>query len=228
MSNGHVRRRGSESSRVLERAWAALRRAIPELPAAVVLPTDAGGRLRKWGSFAPSSWRVRGPRNAHEVSISPGLFSDPERLLATMVHEAVHALLFATVDSPRHLAGVSRSDRYYHRREFRDACVKLGLECAWLNGRYGWTLTSWPVESGVPVQYKSALAILRELPPGAATGVPWHRVPGRPLPASGMVRLTCGCAVPRVVLVPRAQADKGPIVCGVCNEGFQGACSAPS
>jgi hypothetical protein len=126
----------------------------------------AAGRRRKRGHFAPSTWRVRGPRHAHEVAISPLLFTTPEALLATMVHEAVHALLYATVSSDVHVGGVSLRDPYYHRREFRDACAAVGLDCRYLNGRYGWTLTDWP-EGRVPDQYRHVASILKKLPLGS-------------------------------------------------------------
>ena len=111
MTTQRVHKRGSLSSQILERAWTRLREIIPGLPTAVMLPMDADGRRHKHGHFAPSAWRVRGPRQAHEVAISPLLFTTPEALLATMVHEAVHALLYATVNSDVHVGGVSVRDR---------------------------------------------------------------------------------------------------------------------
>src|SRR5262245_43184271 len=105
MTTQRIRKRGSLSSQILERAWSRLRESIPGLPPAVLLPRDADGRRHKRGHFAPSSWRVRGSRQAHEVAISPILFTTPETLLATMVHEAVHALLYVTVESAVHVGG---------------------------------------------------------------------------------------------------------------------------
>jgi hypothetical protein len=218
MTTQSVRKRGSLSARILERAWTRLREVMPGLPLAVMLPMDADGRLRKYGHFAPSTWRVRGPQHAHEVALSPQLFKTPEALLATMVHEAVHALLYATVISPVHIGGVSVRDRYYHRREFRDACRHVGLECRYLNGRYGWTLTDWP-EGRVPEQYRQVVTILQTLPLGSGGGVV-RRVEGRPTPASGHVRLHCACEPCRTIHVARKQADRGGIVCVFCQTQF--------
>jgi hypothetical protein len=66
-----VDKRGPLSTEILERAWMRLRRLIPGLPPAVMLPMDAAGRRRQWGHFAPSTWQVRGPKHAHEVAINP-------------------------------------------------------------------------------------------------------------------------------------------------------------
>ncbi len=214
-----VQRRGSLSSHILERGWSRLRRIIPGLPGAVMLPMDAGARRHRLGHFAPSSWRVRGPRHAHEVAISPLLFSSPEALLETLVHEAVHAWLYATAVSSAHVGGVSVKDRYYHRREFRDACLKVGLECRYLNGRYGWTLTRWP-ETGVPEVYRPVLKLVAKLPLGGGNGVP-AQVDGRPTPPSGQVALRCTCEPLRTIRVARRQYEPGGIVCTRCHSEFK-------
>lgn len=219
MTTQQVRKRASLSTHILERAWARLRREIPGLPAAVLLPLDADGRRRRRGHFAPSAWRVRGPRNAHEVAISPRLFSTPEAVLATMVHEAAHAWLYATDQSDRHVAGVGR-DGYYHRREFRDACRTLGLRCEFLNRRYGWTLTDWP-DTGAPTRYRGLLALLARLPLGGGGGVPPRRVESRPTPPSGQARLQCGCCPVRTIYVARSQAERGGIACTFCRAEFR-------
>jgi hypothetical protein len=218
MTTGRVGKRGSTASRILEQAWEGLRKVIPGLPSAVLLPMDADGRRRKWGHFAPSTWRVRGPRHAHEVAISPALFSTPEELLATMLHEAVHALLYETDRSGRHIGGVS-ADGYYHRHEFRDACVKLGLGCWYAHGRYGWTRTGWPSE-GVPARYAGVVKVLAKLPLGGGLGRR-RRVEVRPTPPAGRVRLQCACAPVRAIYVARSQVERGVILCTVWQTAFQ-------
>jgi hypothetical protein len=213
-----VDKRGPLSTEILERAWMRLRRLIPGLPPAVMLPMDAAGRRRQWGHFAPSTWQVRGPKHAHEVAINPMLFSAPDALLATLIHEAAHALLYATAPSGCPVGGVS-ADGYYHRREFRDACRTLGLDCRYLNGRYGWTLTYWP-DTGVPARYARVLALLARLPLGGGRGVP-RRVQGRSTPASGQARLQCACEPTRAIYVAKAQAGRGGIVCTFCQSEFR-------
>jgi hypothetical protein len=209
---------------VLERAWVRLRRQIPELPPAVVVVLDARSRKRRWGQFAASTWRVRGPEAAHEIAVSPELFADAAALLATLVHEAVHASLFvAEPNNPRHVGGVSPDGRgylYYHRVEFRDAARRAGLECEYLNGRYGWTLTRWPT-SGVPQPYRAVLRLLeRSLPWGAASGPGERPRRGRPTPISGWVRLRCACQPARTIHVARGQAAAAAVRCDLCGGRF--------
>src|SRR5688572_26794436 len=107
MTTQRIRMRGSVSTTTLEQAWTKLRRLIPGLPAAVILPIDARGRRQRLGQFAPETWRARGPRQAHEIAISPRLFGSPEDLLATMIHEAVHALLYEGDPASDYPGGVS-------------------------------------------------------------------------------------------------------------------------
>ncbi|NOT28634.1 MAG: hypothetical protein HOP16_21340 [Acidobacteria bacterium] len=229
MATQRLRERGYRAARVLQSAWTRLRALIPGLPVAVIIPLDARGRRRAWGHFAPSTWRVRGPQSAHEVGLSPHLFETPEALLATMVHEAVHAWLYATVPGNQtHVGGVSR-DGYYHRCEFRDACVRVGLACEFHNNRYGWTTTGWP-EAGVPEQYRGVLRLLRRSLPWGSSRHPVTvtRVAVRRTPRTGHLRLQCGCADPRTVYVARTQALRGGIVCTFCACPFEGRAQMPS
>ena len=90
-----IAHRTSLAETALQNAWRRLRRIIPGLPRGVVINIlDVEGRRRKRGHFAAESWEKRGDGKAHEVAISPYLFSTSEDLLATLVHEAVHAVLF--------------------------------------------------------------------------------------------------------------------------------------
>jgi len=223
MISQRVKTRGSTATEVLERAWSRLRGLIPGLPPAVIVVMDARSRKRSWGHFAASTWRLYGPECAHEVALSPELFHAPAALLATLVHEAVHASLYVNdPDNPRHVGGVSRDRRgylYYHRKEFRDAARKLGLQCEYRNGRYGWTLTRWP-DNRVPDRYLGVLQLLEQLPWGTGNGgVPW-RTAGRPVPVSGQVRMHCVCMPARTILVARSQAAVGGILCAFCSAPF--------
>src|SRR5262245_27114623 len=114
-----VDHRASEVTQCLEMTWAALRRCIKGLPKATVIPLDVTGRRRRRGHFAPDGWRRR-DGGLHEVADSPWLFGRPADLLCTLVHEAVHAILHEVHPAhPKHNAGCSRSDPYYHRKEFK-------------------------------------------------------------------------------------------------------------
>jgi hypothetical protein len=214
MNGPEIENRASRATSTLETAWAGLRTLIEGLPQAVLIILDISSRRRRYGHFAHSSWRYKKSRNAHEVGISPELFGSPDQVLATMLHEAAHALLLERTGS----GGCGR-DRYYHLKEFRDCCRnELGLRCDFLNGRYGWTLTGWP-EAGVPKQYREILRKLRrDLPFGTADSVVRPRGIPKRLPASGHLKLVCSCG--RIVYASPGAVSVGPIVCGLCDEVF--------
>lgn len=136
----------------------------PCLPQVVVVIFAAGTRPSLRGHFANCVWRTASDGQGHEVAIDPNLFEQPEELLATMLHEAAHALLHDWG-----LNGGCGEDGYYHRVEFRNVCRRLGLECDFSNRRYGWNRTRWPV-AGVPERYGRIVVMLRqELPWGRNT-----------------------------------------------------------
>lgn len=217
-NRSRIRDRASQATRVLEQAWEMLRAVIPDLPTAVVLLISSVGRRRAAGVFAHSTWRYRSDTRAHEVAFSPALFEDPTHLLATMVHEAVHAQIWHRTGD---FSGCS-PDGLYHRREFRDACSRAGLECTFRNRSYGWSTTKWPGPKGnlVPAQYDGILAFLRQnLPWGTAwqTGGT-HRASARS--TRSHIKLSCGCGR-RNIFVCRSVAEKGGIWCSFCNSEFR-------
>jgi hypothetical protein len=204
----HVVTRGSQASKAIENAWGALRLLYPQIPPAVVVVLSARERRRR-GHFAHSAWSA-GPGGSHEVAISPALFKDPKAVLATMLHEAGHAILW------RSEGGVTGA--YYHRHQFRDVCRDLGLACEFHNTRYGWTRTGWP-KTGVPKKYDPIIRSLAGgLPEGAAGSLPGKVKPGR-LPPKGLIRLRCKCRFPRTILVSKRSLP-GAIHCGTCGREF--------
>ena len=208
--------RASQAVKTLEQVWEVLRLVQPDIPPAVLLLLDSRSRRRTFGHFANSCWRYLEEQRAHEVAVSPELFDAPEELLATLAHEAAHAV--------NHVRGVRDTgpDGYYHLTAFRDTCRALQLECAFTNRRYGWTATRWPAGAGVPACYQQAFDLLRmELPSG--TEVQKHPVwcPGE-LPRPGHVRLVCLCrASHRSVYVNRATLNDSGITCSFCGAPFQ-------
>ena len=207
----------------VQEIWARLRHVIPEIPAAVVLVSDSIGRRAKLGHFAPTAWRARG-RKRHEVSISPDQFASAPALLATFLHEAAHAILYTRRypgGARKHRLGGVGADGDYHRAEFRDQCIRLGLRCEFGSKRRGWNLTDWPV-SGVPSQYSEIVAFIEQNRPlGTSRREP--RKPGpKPLPKSGHVRLVCRCMIgPRSIYVSPTVVEKGGILCEYCRAQFQ-------
>ncbi len=210
-----ISKRGSTAVETLETAWEMLRRAHPRIPTAVLSFVDSRSRRRLRGYFARSTWRKRRGA-AHEIAISPNLIGHPEDLLATMMHEAAHAVLYEAGEN----AGMG-STRYYHTAKFRDQCQAFGLVCKFLNTRYGWTLTSWPA-TGVPEPYRPIVVLLRrDLPAGTRGDVPL-KVKARPLPPTGHTMLVCGCdGGERTIYVKKSVLEKGGVLCAFCGEAFQ-------
>ena len=213
LNNDRIEDRGSSASLCLESAWGALQALIPELPPAVMVILSAAERRKKRGHFARSSWLYRAEQQAHEVGLSPLLFHQPEELLATLLHEAAHALLQQRTGSG------GCSGPYYHTRIFRDVCMELGLAAGFLNTRYGWTLTGWP-ENGIPDRYQPVLRILCSLPTGAGE-LSVARGRSRSLPASGQECMVCAC--PRSIYASRSISAAGAILCQLCGQEFHAA-----
>ena len=141
-----------------------LRQLEPCLPPCVIVILAAGTRRNKLGHFSGCVWRTDEVTGGHEVAINPTLFDRPEDLLGTLLHEAVHGLLFEWG-----LNGGCGPDGYYHREEFRNVSYKLGLSCGFSNKRSGWNMTAWP-HTGVPERYHRVLELLREALPWGLAG----------------------------------------------------------
>jgi len=206
MSRLSIRDRASVATHCIEQAWEKLRRVIPGLPPAVIIVLCAGARIRR-GHFAASSWKFTKQTHAHEIGINPDLFNDRKESLATLVHEAAHALLFRSDGT-----GGCSSDGYYHKKEFRDTCNDLGLHCTQSHNRYGWCITSWPDLGRPPEKYRDALDELKSLPAGTRTLC----VPKAPV--NGRLRLTCRCG--RSIYASQSVAEGAPIICSICKSEF--------
>ncbi len=215
MSKLATETRGSAAIQALEAAWSKLREPDPDLRKLdMVLAAERQGNL---GHFARSRWRGPGRGRGHEVAVSPVLFGAPEEVLATLLHEAVHILLW-----PGEHAGVSDDGRY-HRTSFRDQCLEFGLACDWWNSRHGWAKTYWPTNRAIPSEFREVLECLkRELPLGLKGPQRFigHRS-RRALPKSGHTRLQCSCPRPRSVYVAQSVVDAGGVVCVLCGSVFK-------
>jgi hypothetical protein len=194
---------------VLEEAWSDLRDLIAGLPPAVLLVLSAR-EYRRRGHFAREAWRKRREEELlHEVAVHPGMFEAPDDLLITILHEAAHALLWESrKDGDQHCCGVSLSG-YYHRREFRDAAVALGLKVHFLNRRYGFCVTTWPA-AGVPDRYRAVLAALARFAVVATQQLPRHAAPAGVKRQVPWLLVRCACSPRRVLHCPPEEFQLGP------------------
>lgn len=209
-----------DMSGVLDQAWYELRSARPEIPPVIMLVLSAR-ECRRRGHFCMDAWRQRSEEHTlHEVAVHPGMFESPKDLLVTMVHEAAHSILWERrQEGDKHCCGVSLSG-YYHRVEFRLVAEGLGLDVGFLNRRYGFTLTDWPV-SGVPSAYQTVLEILGRLQVVATKRLPSRPgLAGRGKALGGGLVLGCRCRPIRKLRVPRGELQRGSIVCGECEMPF--------
>lgn len=214
----------SQMTRTLEKTWCELQRVVPDIPAVVLLVLSARDYSRR-DHFSPKAWRD--PTNGellHEVAVHPGMLGSPQDLLATLLHEAAHAILWEKrSETSKHCCGVSWSG-YYHRVEFRSAAQRLGLKVNFRNRRYGFCLTTWP-EQRVPEEYSGATNILKQLQLIAARQLPSLRTKPEAIKCSTQRghsrRAACCCAPPRSLRISCNQFLLGPIYCGACGQVFQ-------
>lgn len=206
----------------LEGAWAAIRDRHSEVPA-VVMVLGAGsiggqGGLRL-GHFAAMRWadpdqqptsdpagKDGGPVRLPEVFVGgEGLARGPGEVLATLLHEAAHALA--------HVRGIKDTSRQgrWHNARFKALAEELGIEVT-KDDRIGWSPTTLP--TATRDAYAEVIAELGRV-------LRLHRAPevtggrtSKPSPPP----CVCGCG--RRIRVAPSVLETGPITCGVCGEDF--------
>ncbi|GAA1840913.1 hypothetical protein GCM10009836_20310 [Pseudonocardia ailaonensis] len=133
--------------RALERAWSAIRARHPEIPA-VVIVVGAGsgtGPELKLGHFAAMRWGADPdetaadglkPDRLPEVFVGgEGLARGPADVLATLLHEAAHALA--------HVRGIKDTSRQgrWHNAKFKALAEELGIAVT-KDPKIGWSPTT--------------------------------------------------------------------------------------
>jgi hypothetical protein len=212
VSEPSVDHRGGQLVRALARAWGAIRARHPDVPE-VVMVTGPGSSARsseglRLGHFAAGRWHPAPDAALAEVMIGgEGLERSAEQVLATLLHEAAHA-----VAQTRGIQDTSRQGRYHNQR-FRAVATELGLAIE-RHPQIGWSLTT--VQPHTAQLYKT---VVDEL--GAALDC-W-RERERPVRGGavrrGLVAAVCGCS--RRIRVSRSVLDRGAITCALCSEPFQ-------
>jgi len=195
--------------KVLEDIWAAIRRCHPEIPAVVIIiASGTGGRHAKWGHHAPGRWH-NGTHQHAEVMISgEGLARTPREVLATLLHEAAHALAEA-----RGITDTSRQGRYHNRR-YALLATELGLDVT-ENGQFGWSATA--VTGTTARRYADGLALL------AAAMTIWRNGERTASAASkknsNLIPAVCSCG--RTIRVAASTLREAPITCEACGSPFE-------
>jgi hypothetical protein len=215
----------------LERAWDEIRSRHIDLPRVVmVVASGSDGAPAGWlklGHFAAMRWQT-GEGVLPEVFVGgEGLAAGPTAVLATLLHEAAHAIA-----DVRGIKETSRQGRYHNRR-YAELARELGLDVARVNP-IGWSGTTVPVATAEAYadtvrDLEAALTIFRHSEAGkVATGDPTAggdatrtrrpRKPGKTSSSNNGLGCTCECG--RRIRVSRSVLALGDITCGICGTSF--------
>lgn len=197
----------------LDDAWAAIRARHPDVPAAVLI-TGSGSDARRHGlrlgHYAASRWTPGGDDDGGELDEifigGEGLARGARPVLATLLHEAAHALA-----RTRHIQDTSRQGRYHNRR-FKALAEELGLHIDKHPAR-GWSTTTLPADTA-----RRYAATIRRLE-HAITIYRRHELgaPGRTRKAPAP---PCVCSCGRRIRVAPGVLALGPILCTICEQPF--------
>lgn len=203
--------------RALERAWSAIRARHPEIPAAVIV-VGAGsgtGPGLKLGHFAAMRWGAEPegstadgakPDRLPEVFVGgEGLARGPADVLATLLHEAAHALAYV-----RGIKDTSRQGRWHNTR-FKALAEELGIVVT-KDHRIGWSPTSMQDHTrelyvATIDELSHALTLIRAAETGDAVGKAKSTPPS-----------VCSCG--RKIRASKAVLAAGAIMCGLCGTCF--------
>lgn len=197
--------------KVLEDLWAAIRARHSEIPPVVIIiASGTGGKQAKWGHHAPGRWHQGGTEHAEVMISGEGLRRTPREVLATLLHEAAHALAAA-----RGITDTSRQGRY-HNRKFAALAQELGLDVAEdPAGQFGWTLTTVPDTTAG--RYAAGLDLL------TAAMTIWRSAENTPGSArkrdTNLIAATCPCG--RTIRVAASTLKEAPITCQACDGCFE-------
>ena len=194
---------------VLEDTWTVIRRNHGEVPPVVIIiASGTGSRQPKWGHYSSGRWYASDVKHAEVMISGEGLARTPRDVLATMLHEAAHALAAA-----RGITGTSRQGRY-HNKKYARLAAELGLDVAEIPG-FGWTITTVPDPTAE--RYAAQLAALKDamtmwrnaehIPPAAARR------------STNLIAAQCSCG--RKIRVAASTLDEAPIICQACDGHFK-------
>ncbi|PXX66919.1 hypothetical protein DFR70_103674 [Nocardia tenerifensis] len=144
---------GSRAVAALTLVWKEIRRRHPDIPDVVIIasPGSTGTASLRLGRFSARRWQS-GEREFDELFIATeGFSAGPRYVLATMLHEAAHALAYT-----RGVQDTSRAGAYHNSR-FKELAEELGLTAQRDHGS-GWATTHLPEPTATA--YASQLAML--------------------------------------------------------------------
>jgi hypothetical protein len=199
--------------KVLEEIWLEIRRRHPEVPRVVIIiASGTEGKQARLGHHAPGRWSVAGEQRAEIMISGEGLRRGAQAVLATMLHEAAHALA-----AERGIQDTSRQGRY-HNRKFKTHAEELGITVEH-DDKTGWSLTTLPGHTAAAYAtqigaLQAAITLWRhdEHHPSNGTNGTARR-------NTNLIAAICPCG--RSIRVAASTLAAAPIICEACGGSFE-------
>jgi hypothetical protein len=199
--------------KVLEDIWLEIRRRHPEIPRVVVIiASGTEGKQARLGHHAPGRWTVAGEQRAEIMISGEGLRRGAPAVLATLLHEAAHALA-----AERGIQDTSRQGRY-HNRNFKTHAEELGIT-AEHDTKTGWSTTTLPAHTAARYAaqigaLQAAITLWRHDEHHPSTGTN-----GTARRNSNLIAAICPCG--RCIRVAASTLAAAPITCQACGGSFE-------
>jgi len=202
--------------------WKSIRDRHSAVPGVVLLaaPAQRGG-LNVLGHFAALRWSARKKEGSHfheVVVVAEHLDRPAEEIVATLIHEAAHAMNFA--------AGIfDCSASQYHNKRFKEAAQELGLIVE-KTFHYGFAYTTLSASSAVlyrpEIEALQRVLVHRRRPMSPRPGPPDDgSEDGDAKPGSRSRKATCACDPPFIIRVSLKTLRDTVIRCESCGEPFR-------
>ena len=211
----------------LARVWAAIRARHPEVPAVVLLAApNPHSNQNVLGHFAALRWSPKGqpaqPAQHEVIVVAEHLNRRPEDIVATLLHEAAHAMNFA-----RGIKDCSASQ--YHNQRFKAAAEELGLVVTQVP-HYGFALTQMPPETAAlyaaETEGLSSVLIHRRgtaasvpIPPKGPDGEGDEGEKGKDNSIGRMIKAVCECGY--IIRASRKVLAATTVTCSCCGRPFE-------
>ena len=195
--------------KVLEDTWMEIRRWNPEIPPVVIIiASGTDGKHPRWGHHAPGRWNVAGEQLTEIMISGEGLRRTARDVLATLLHEAAHALAHA-----RGIKDTSRQGRY-HNTKFKTCAEEVGLAVEHDDQPAGPSPPSPPPPSWpTPAQLQALTHAMTLWRHGETTTGPKARR------SHNLIAAICPCG--RSIRVAASTLAEAPITCQACDQDFQ-------
>ena len=208
-AHGNSSPMASRIIKVLEETWMEIRRWNPEIPAAVIIiASGTDGKHPRWGHHAPDRWNVAGEQLTEIMISGEGLRRTAREVLATLLHEAAHALAHA-----RGIKDTSRQGRY-HNKHFKNCAEEVGLAVGH-DDNFGWSVTT--LTPATELAYAAQLQALTDAMTlwrhGETTTGPKARR------NTNLIAAICPCG--RSIRAAASTLAEAPITCQACDQDFQ-------